>query len=145
MIGYLDTSALVKLYVAEHDSTEVRASVVRADRAAISRVAYPEARSALARRRREGGIKASELRRAVSALDEDMPAFLVVEVSESVARLGGELAERHALRGIDAIHLASAIELGHLVGSPPAFLSFDARQSRAAGLEGLLQFAADGT
>jgi predicted nucleic acid-binding protein len=144
VIAYLDTSALVKLYVAEHDSAEVRASVVRVDRVAISRAAYPEARSALARRQREGCITPSGLRTAVSALDQDMPAFLVVELSESVARLGGELAERHALGGIDAIHLASAVELGHLVGSPPVFLSLDARQSRAAVAEGLLHFRGEG-
>jgi predicted nucleic acid-binding protein len=35
--------------------------------------------------------------------------LLVVEVSPDVARLGGELAENHALPGFDAVHLAAAM------------------------------------
>ena len=137
MIVYLDTSALVKLYVAEDSSVDVRAHVRRAEQVASSRVAYPEARSALARRHREGAITAKGLRRAVSALDRDMGSLVVVELYGGVARIAGELAERHALRGFDAIHLASALELARLLGSLPRFVSFDDRQSEAAAAEGL--------
>lgn len=137
MILYLDTSALVKLYVAEKDSQTVRKSVQGADRVATSRIAYPEARSALARRHREGMLTSKGLRRAVSALDRDVGGFVIVELVESVARLAGELAERYALRGFDSIHLAGAVELGHLVGTAPVFMTFDARQSQAAASEGL--------
>ena len=49
MILYLDTSALVKLYVREHGSAAVRALVERADVVATSVVAYAEARAAFAR------------------------------------------------------------------------------------------------
>lgn len=137
MILYLDTSALVKLYVAETGSGEVRKKLRQADHAATSRVAYPEARSALARRRREGAISSAGLQRAVSALDRDMGSLVIVELNESVARRAGELAERHALRGFDAIHLASALELGLLTGSPPVFIAFDERQALAAAAEGI--------
>ena len=43
---YLDTSALVKLYVAEAGSDQVRQSVRAAERVVSSRVAYREARAA---------------------------------------------------------------------------------------------------
>jgi hypothetical protein len=33
----------------------------------------------------------------------------VLSVTENVARFAGDLAEQHALRGFDAIHLASAL------------------------------------
>jgi len=128
---YLDTSALVKLYVAEAGSDQVRQSVRAAERVVSSRVAYPEARAAFARRQREGGLTATELRGAVRDLNRDFPALLVVELTPEVADLAGEMAERHALRGFDAIHLASAVVFGRMVGQPPEFLSFDAMQMAA--------------
>ncbi len=48
MILYLDTSALVKLYVSEEGSEIVRGAVESAGRVATSRIAYAEARAALA-------------------------------------------------------------------------------------------------
>ena len=137
MILYLDTSALVKLYVAEAGSTTVRSAVASASQVATSRVAYPEARSALARRHREGGLDAHTLHRLVADLERDLAACVVVEVSPEIAALAGSLAELHALRGFDALHVASAVRLGALAAAPVQFLSFDARQvdgARAAGL-----------
>ena len=49
LILYLDTSALVKLYVRERGSARVRAQVGKADAIATSVVAYAEARAAFAR------------------------------------------------------------------------------------------------
>ena len=55
MIGYVDTSSLVKLYVEEEGSRRVRDFVERSELVATSVVAYPEARAALARQcAREG-------------------------------------------------------------------------------------------
>lgn len=45
MILYLDTSALVKLYVRERGSVSVRALVEQADVVASSVIAYAEARA----------------------------------------------------------------------------------------------------
>jgi uncharacterized protein len=137
VILYLDTSALVKLYVRERGSVQVKRHVTAATHVASSRVAYPEARAALARRHREGGISARGLRRAVQRLDTDWPAYVVIEVDDGLARRAGTLAETRALRAFDAIHVASAIELAILLGQPVAFLTFDGRQVAAAGAEGL--------
>ena len=134
---YLDTSAAVKLYVSERGSAEVSRRVGHAARVFTSRVAEPEARAAFARLRREGRLTAPALRRVVSSFRRDLERYGIVEFGESVARLAGDLAERHALRAYDAIHLASAMELGHLLGAPPAFLTFDGRQGEAAAREGL--------
>lgn len=137
MILYLDTSALVKLYVRESGTDETRARLADASLVATSRVAYPEARAALARRQREAAITRSGLARAVAALDRDLARLVVVELSVRLARRAGALAERRALRGVDAIHLASALELEQLTGSSGAFLCFDDRLSEAASAEGL--------
>ncbi len=105
--------------------------------AATSRVAYPEARAALARRQREAGITRAALARDVAALDRDLGRFVVVELSAKVATRAEDLAERRALRGFDAIHLASALELEELTGAVPSFCCFDDRLREAASAEGL--------
>ena len=109
MILYLDTSALVKLYAVEEGREAVERAVEEADRVATSAVAYTKARSALARKLREGVFSEDEHREAVAALDEDWRSIEALSVTENVARFAGDLAERHALRGFDAVHLASAL------------------------------------
>ena len=59
MILFLDTSALVKLYVEEPHSVAVREWVDEAEVVAACRVAYPEAVSALNRRMRAGDLSKS--------------------------------------------------------------------------------------
>jgi len=53
---YLDTSSLVKLYIAEPGSELVRELVNQAVVVTTSVIAYTETRAALARRRREGAL-----------------------------------------------------------------------------------------
>ena len=109
MILYLETSALVKLYAVEEGREEVERAVEEAGRIVTSAVAYAEARAALARKLREDVFSEEEHREAVTALDEDWRTLEVLSVTENVARFAGDLAERHALRGFDAVHLASAL------------------------------------
>ncbi len=134
MILYLDTSALVKLYVEEPGSAAVVRAVERAAALATVRVAYAEARAAFARQRRDGGLDARGLRRVVENLDGDWSVYTIVDVTESLVRTAGILAERHALRGFDAIHLAAAVELARAAGDV-AFGCFDRRLRAAAGRE----------
>jgi predicted nucleic acid-binding protein len=136
LILYLDTSALVKLYVEEPGSDEVGARVERASAVVTARIAYAEARAAFARHRREGGLTGAELRRVVQQLDHEWSTYGVVDAGENVVRRAGALAERHALRGFDALHLASALELRR-AGGEIAFMSFDARLTSAARRERL--------
>lgn len=132
MVVYLDTSALVKLYVAEEDSREmVRRAVEESERIATSTVAYAEARAGLARKQREGIFTVEELRRAVSDLDDDWPTYERLNVSGPVSYLAGELAERYALRGYDSVHLASAVRLSERF-EDLRFLAFDDRLNDAA-------------
>jgi predicted nucleic acid-binding protein len=104
---YLDTSNLVKLYIDEPDSDDVRHLVDRAEIVATSVVAYPEARATFARRRRERLMTGAESTAAVRQLDTDWPRLLSIPVNEDVARAAGRLADVHGIRGCDAVHLAS--------------------------------------
>jgi len=131
VILYLDTSALVKLYVDEPGRERVEAAVRNAERIATVRVTYAEARAAFARQRRERAITARDLRTLVRALDEDWASLAVVEVTEASVRAAADLAERHAIRAYDALQLATAVQL-HAEGATVAFCSFDVQLSRAA-------------
>jgi predicted nucleic acid-binding protein len=130
---YLDTSSLVKLYVAEPDSDAVRMLVEQATVVATSGIAYPETRAALARRRRERALSPTAYGTATRAFDADWPRYLAVDVSAAICREAGNLAERYRLRGYDSVHLASYLEIARRAGvAETQFSSFDDRLNRAA-------------
>lgn len=132
MILYLDTSALVKLYVDEEGSPQARAAVEAADAVATSRVAFAEAHAAFAAAARLGRITAAE-RAAIAALFRmDWRAYVVVGVTQPLVELAAELALDYGLRGFDAIHLASAVLLRQRVGGDVRFLAWDKRLVSAA-------------
>ncbi|HEX4960796.1 MAG TPA: type II toxin-antitoxin system VapC family toxin [Thermoanaerobaculia bacterium] len=135
MILYLDTSSLVKLYVEENGSTETARLVGEALLVCTSVVAYAEARSALARLRRERKLSEKGHKVAKTALDEDWPRYLAVEATREVWRAAGDLAEKHALRGFDSLHLSSFLHLANGLGEPVHFSSFDERLNGAAQAE----------
>jgi predicted nucleic acid-binding protein len=136
VILYVDTSSLVKPYLDEQHADEVIEWIETAEAVATSRVSYPEAASALARRHAAGHITRAHLRLSLDDLDGHWDEFLVVDLAE---RLAAELAVRHALRGFDAVHLAAAVLLRDAVGSDGlAFSSFDEELNRAAVSEGLI-------
>lgn len=136
MILYLDTSSLIKLYVEESGSRDIESLVAGASLVCTSVVAYPEARSALARLCREGNLTAEEHALCKANLAEDWPDYLALAVTPEVWRAAGDLAEKHALRGFDSLHLASFLHLaGEDLGEPVLFSSFDGRLSGAARAE----------
>ena len=137
MILYLDASALVKLYIEEPGSERVREALKEASIVSTSRLACVEARAGIARKHREGELSKEEHNRMVDDLVRDWGNYFIVEVSEGVAKLGGELMERHPLRGFGAIHLASALLLRNRTDLDVLFSSFDDRLNEAARAEGL--------
>lgn len=130
---YLDTSSLLKLYVAEDGSDEVRQDLSDCAAGATSAIAYVEARAAFARRRREGTLTAAAFRTATRDFEEDWPQYLVVEPTMALCREAGALAERHALRGFDGLHLAAFLQVVRdAPSSEVRFSSFDRALNRAA-------------
>lgn len=111
MICYLDTSALVKLYIYEEGSPEVKELVTNSLLVATSKIAYAEARAALARGHREKALEDEIYAQAVEALKDDWRNYFAIEVTDTLIELAGELAEQHQLRGFDAVHLAAALIL----------------------------------
>ena len=133
MTLYLDTSSLVKIYVPETGVDVVLGLMDHATTVATSVVTYAETRAALARLRRERVLSASTFASAKRDLERDWPAYVTIDVTASVSRLAGDLAERYGLRGYDSLHLASFAETAGRAGVEDArFFSFDQRLTRAA-------------
>ncbi len=134
---YLDTSALVALYVSERQTDSVRSIVHDAVAIVTSRIGYAEARAAFARMRRERVIPRRTHILVVEQFNHDWERLSVVEVTDQVVRTAGDLVERHPLRGFDAVHLASALALHEEAGVEILFCCHDARLAAAARAERL--------
>lgn len=133
MTVYVDTSALVKLYIDEPDSDAVAARVRLADLVATASLTYAEVCATFARRRRAGQLTAAEHRALRRQFDADWASFLIVDAGETLVRAAGSLTDSHILRGADAIQLASFEHL--LAGADDdgiEFLCADERLTDAA-------------
>ena len=111
-IVYFDSSAFVKLVV-EEDGSDLAATLWDGcDAAVSSRLAYPEVRGALAAASRAHRLDPAAQARAEAAWEDYWSATRAVELTELVTAHAGELASQHALRGADAVHLASLLAVG---------------------------------
>ena len=137
MIVYLDTSSLVKLYVEETDSEKINSIANKAAVISTSKIAYAEARSAFARKQREGGFSVSILRKVVEDFNKDWESYFLIEVTDGLIRFAGDMAEKYLLRGFDSIHLASAVNLKNKINADTYFSSHDTRLNQAAEREGM--------
>lgn len=136
MILYMDTSALMKVYI-EEDGSEVARRLVTGADLAMSRVGYAEARAGLARALRAGRLDERSFPTVLRSFEERWTLVSVVEITESLVREAGDLAQEHALRGFDAIHLASGLTFQRESGEPVTFSAWDGLLLGAAEAEGL--------
>jgi predicted nucleic acid-binding protein len=136
---YLDTSSLLKVYLRHEEGREAVESLLRqAAGVYVSLVGYAEARAAMARAHRDHRLDLSTYQAIATAFEEDWQRNTPVDVSEVLVKLAGGLAEKHFLRGLDAIHLASALTLQRELGDSVTFSAADGRLMAAASVEGLL-------
>jgi predicted nucleic acid-binding protein len=139
VILYLDTSSLVKLYVPESGSEMIKTLVAEATSVVTSRIACPEFYSAVTRRLNSKEITRKNYEILCAAFSADWQRMYALDFDEVEA---GKLVCRHGLRGADAIHLASALQLVHGGDSLEiVFSSADRKLNEAAEKEG---FAREG-
>ncbi|MGH9533039.1 MAG: type II toxin-antitoxin system VapC family toxin [Terriglobales bacterium] len=138
---YLETSALVKLYVRE-PGTQVMLRLT--DRAAGHRLALlamtrVEFRSAVRRREREGDLSQALADRLLDLFEQHAQnRFLSQPVSDPVLGRASALLDQYALRAYDAVQLAGCLVLRDSFGKEqPVFVCADAQLLEAARLEGL--------
>ncbi|OOP55959.1 MAG: hypothetical protein AYP45_11800 [Candidatus Brocadia carolinensis] len=80
---YLDTSALVKKYVAEEGSENIVA-IMKSPVIATSRLTYPEILSTLVRRFRVGDITNNKLKEILKAFESDWDCFTILDIHEEL-------------------------------------------------------------
>ncbi len=124
MAHYLDTSALVKLVVAEPETAALRAWLRAADR---QPVASDLARTELLRAVRR--VAPKRLLQARAVLD----SITLTEITASLFEAAGRL-DPTASRSLDAVHLAAALDLGDDLES---IVTYDDRLAEAAALNGI--------
>jgi uncharacterized protein len=119
VIGYLDTSALVPLLVAEPSSAACRRFWDDADAVVTCRLTYVETAAALAQARRLSRISTRTHRASLRALDDRWAELDIVEADDQLVRDAAGLSYQRNLRGYDAVHCASARQLasGDLVAA----------------------------
>ena len=129
---FFDTSAFVKRYVSEAGTDAVLDWCDRATEIGLSGIALPEIISAFCRLRREDKITDTQYRQLKSLLLSDIEDAALCDLSPAVLGQAVSSLETNVLRGMDAIHIGSAVAL-----KADVFISADKRQREAAARAGL--------
>ena len=138
---YLDTSALVKCYVAEPGSEDVVRRIEEAAAVATSLVTRAEVAAALASAVRSGRVDEEDARRAHRRFLSEWPDLGRVPVTEKLIQHADTLAWDHGLRGYDAVQLAAALACRNMIGTLGAdvvLATFDHRLRDAGARAGLV-------
>ena len=137
MILYLDTSALVKAYIAEEFSHDVMSHIKNADIISTHRIAFIEAHAAFARLNREKKLTDLELKTTKQVFINDWENYLQIENTQALMEHAVDLAEAFALRAYDSVHLAAAAMLSKQSNQMIMFGCFDQHLNKAAKVLGL--------
>lgn len=134
---YLDTSALVKLYIREQGTDEVNQWMTQADFKATSLITLAEASAALSRTLRMKIISQGTGEEAIRLLRKQWPLYLKTPMTGKTVARAAELAWDLGLRGYDAVHLASAELWQAALGLPVALATYDSQLAAGAGQLGM--------
>lgn len=129
MITYIDTSSFFKLLVLEDGTDTVEKLWAESDDLVSARLLQVETYSALAQGIRLGHLSNLQESKARHVFESLWEEIIIVELTPRVADKACELVSTVSLRALDAIHLASAIEVGaDIVTSADQRLSGAAQQ-----------------
>lgn len=129
---FFDTSAFVKRYISESGTDIVLEWCDRATEIGLSGIALPEIISAFCRLHREARITDTQYRQLKSLLLADIEDAALCDLTPAVLAQAVLSLETNVLRGMDAIHIGSALAL-----QADVFVSADTRQLDAAARAGL--------
>jgi predicted nucleic acid-binding protein len=129
---FFDSSAFVKRYVNEAGTDIVLKWCDQATEIVLSGIALPEIISAFCRLHREARITDMQYRQLKSLLLADIEDAAICDLTPAVLAQAISSLEKNVLRGMDAIHIGSAVAL-----KVDVFISADKRQRDAAARMGL--------
>ena len=131
MITYLDASSLVKYFIEEEGSADVRA-LVESALPTTSRLSAVEITSAICRRWREGQLSETARDQALERLEEVLAELYIIELTPEITESAQQLLQLHPLRAGDAIQLASYLAVKNRTGKTVLFSAFDHRLNETA-------------
>ena len=111
---FLDSSALVKRYAADTGSAWVEnlTDPRSGNRIFVAAITHVEVIAAIARKKKGLLLSATDAAAAIGRFENDLQTDLrVFDLTPNVITIAARLAERHALRGYDAVQLAVALEI----------------------------------
>src|SRR5689334_17934891 len=124
---YLDSSALIKRFIEENGSAVVDHIIKRHRPISTSRLSYLEIYSCFARLKRQGSLSEKAYKAASQQFEKEFLAYRTIEVTPELFAIARSLTEKHPLRSLDAIQLASAARLKQLAGNLTVFACADRR------------------
>jgi predicted nucleic acid-binding protein len=140
VILYLDTSALVKRYLAESGSAMVNQWIADAAVVGTALISRAEMASALAKAARMGALTPDEALASLQAFRQEWSDFIQVQITQTVVARADSLAWDHNLRGYDAVQLAAALYWQESLHEPVTMATFDQRLWAAVKRVGLTAY-----
>lgn len=109
MVAYIDGAAVARRLLDEPGAETVAQVWEGAATRVSSKLAYPEARAALAAARQDGRLDGDGYDEAVAGLEQLVGELELVDVGHETAAAAGNLADSHGLSGAAAVHLATLL------------------------------------
>jgi predicted nucleic acid-binding protein len=137
---YIDTSALLKLFIQETHSDDIRHLVESADLVATGLITRAETAAGINRLTRMNMINQAECESVLSNFRKEWGDYHRILVTEQIVIRADLLTGQYSLRGYDAVHLACALTWCELLGAPVIVATFDKELHQAAQKSGLEVF-----
>ncbi|MCX6056099.1 MAG: type II toxin-antitoxin system VapC family toxin [Chloroflexi bacterium] len=137
MILYLDTSALIKRYLTEPGSEDVKAWIRQSWPASTSLITRAEMGAAITKATRMNWINAEQGQYGLQWFLSEWELFGRLPVNEATVQRADALACQHGLLGFDAVHLACALLYRDGLGERITLATYDRALWQAARSEGL--------
>jgi predicted nucleic acid-binding protein len=134
-VHYMDPSAWIQRHFVEVGSATIRDLFDRQIHAACSRAGPIEMTATVARKAPHDAMDAATVAALLASMDRDFAAFTTVDVDDEIITAARDVAKRHRLRAMDAVHLASALRLRAV--DDVIMVSADLELLTAAAQEGL--------
>lgn len=129
---YIDTSALIKLFVQETYSNMVRQLVNEADIVATGLITRAETAAGINRLARMNFLDQAQRDLALGNFRNEWNDYHRIPITEQIVARADTLTSQYILRGYDAVHLACALTWSELLGASVTIATFDRELHDAA-------------
>jgi len=143
MILYLDSSAIVKQYVIELGSAEIRQAILQSEINGTAVISRAEVVATFRKAVRLGVLSEKDAKMLKRSFDRSWRKLVRTRVTERLVQYAATLAWDHGLRGYDSVHLASAVAWQRALSRSVTLATFDQPLWNAAAKAGLHAFPPD--